>query len=118
MYLTEDNRICTTSNLIPVMGFIDMPDVTDDNLCDIKYQIKNLLIKPNNIEEHSIYIEAELEINANVYQSKQINIIEDLYSPTVNLTYSQKQIQATSKKEMIKETYLIREKQFELYSYV
>ena len=112
MYLTEDNRICTTSNLIPVMGFIDMPDVTDDNLCDIKYQIKNLLIKPNNIEEHSIYIEAELEINANVYQSRQINIIEDLYSPTVNLTYSQKQIQATSQKEIVKDICTIREKQF------
>lgn len=112
MYLTEDNRICTTSNLIPVMGFIDMPDVTDDNLCDIKYQIKNLLIKPNNIEEHSIYIEAELEINANVYQSRQISIIEDLYSPTVKLTYSQKQIQATSQKEIIKDICTIREKQF------
>ena len=90
VYLTEDNRICTTSNLIPVMGFIDMPDVTDENICDIQYEIKNLLVKPNNIEEHSIYIEAELEINARVYQGKQLNIIEDLYSPSVNLVYKQK----------------------------
>ena len=112
VYLTEDNRICTTSNLIPVMGFIDMPDVTDENICDIQYEIKNLLVKPNNIEEHSIYIEAELEINARVYQSKQLNIIEDLYSPSVNLVYKQKQIQALAQREMIRDICSIREKQF------
>lgn len=112
VYLTEDNRICTTSNLIPVMGFIDMPDVTDENICDIQYEIKNLLVKPNNIEEHSIYVEAELEINARVYQSKQLNIIEDLYSPSVNLVYKQKQIQAIAQKEMVKDICSIREKQF------
>lgn len=112
IYRTEDNRICTTSNLIPVMGFIDMPDVTDENLCDIHYEIKNLLVKPNNVEEHSIYIEAELEITCNVYQIKELNIIEDLYSPTVNLVYKQKQIKAISQKEMIKDIYQIREKQY------
>ena len=36
MYRTEDNRICTTSNLIPIMGFIDMPDVTDESMCNVK----------------------------------------------------------------------------------
>lgn len=112
VYLTEDNRICTTSNLIPVMGFIDMPDVTDENLCDVRYEIKNLLVKPNNIEEHSIYIEAELEINAHVYQNKELKIIEDLYSPSINLVYTQKQIQAIAQKEILRDTCSIREKQF------
>lgn len=112
LYRTEDNRICSTCNLIPVMGFIDMPDVTDENLCDVKYQIRNLVIKPNNIEEHSIYVEAELEINCMVYQTRQVNIIEDLYSPSVDLTYKQKQIRAISQKEILKDTCNIREKQF------
>lgn len=112
LYRTEDNRICSTSNLIPIMGFIDMPDVTDENLCDVHYEIKNLLVKPNNVEEHSIYIEAELEINCNVYQIKEINIIEDLYSPTVNLAYKQRKIKAIAQKERIKDILQIREKQF------
>lgn len=112
IYLTEDNRICTTNNLIPIMGFIDIPDVTDENLCDVNYQIKNLIIKPNNVEEHSIYIEAELGINCNVYQTKELNIIEDLYSPSVDLIYKQKQIRAMSQKEIIKDLYSIREKQY------
>lgn len=112
LYLTDDNRICTTSNLIPVMGFIDMPDVTDENLCKINYEVKNLLVKPNNIEEHSIYVEAELEISCQVYQNRELNIIEDLYSPSVNLVYKQKQIQGISQKEITKDVCLIREKQF------
>ena len=112
MYLTEDNRICTVANLIPIMGFIDMPDVTDENLCDIRYETKNLLVKPNNIEEHSIYIEAEIEINAYVYENKELSIIEDLYSPSTNLIYTQKQIQAIAQKQIIREICTIREKQF------
>ena len=57
VYLTEDNRVNEINWQIPVMGFIDMPDITDDNLCCINYEIKNCLLKPNSTEEHSIYIE-------------------------------------------------------------
>ena len=112
MYLTEDNRIGTTSGVIPIMGFIDMPDVSDENICDVSFEIKNLIIKPNSVEEHSIYVEGEVEINCNVSQSKEMNIIQDLYSPSVDLVYKQKQIQAISQKEIIKDTCNIREKQF------
>lgn len=112
MYLTEDNRICTVKNLIPIMGFIDMQDVTDENLCDIKYEIKNIIIKPNSTEEHSIYVEAEIQVECNVYETKEINLIQDLYSLTTNLVYKQKMIKTISQKEIMKDTCPIREKQF------
>ena len=111
MYRTEDNRICTISNLIPIMGFIDMPDVTDESMCNVKFEIKNMLIKPNNIEEHSIYVEIELEITCNTYNKKELNIIEDLYSPTIDLIYKQKQLKTVEQKTMIKDICSIREKQ-------
>lgn len=111
LYRTEDNRICSTSNLIPVMGFIDMADVSDENLCDVRYEIKNLLVKPNNVEEHSIYVEVELEVTCNIYQEKEVSIIEDLYSPTVDLVYKQRKIKAMSQKTLIKDLCSIREKQ-------
>jgi len=112
MYLTEDNRINVVTNLIPVMGFIDMPNVADENLCDVKYEIKNLLIKPNNIEEHSVYVEIEIEACCNVYEKKQIDLIQDLYSPSVNIAYKQKMLRAMSDKEIIKDICSIREKQY------
>lgn len=112
MYLTEDNRINIVTNLIPVMGFIDMPNVSDENLCDVKFEIKNLLIKPNNVEEHSVYVEIEIEVSCNVYEKKQINLIQDLYSPSVNIVYKQKMIRAMSNKEITRDICSIREKQY------
>ena len=112
MYLTQDNRIKCITNVIPTMGFIDMPNITDDNLCNIKYEIKNLLVKPNSIEEHSIYVEIEIEASCRVYENKQLNLIQDLYSPSVNLSYKQKQIKAMSNVNSIKSVYEIRQKQF------
>lgn len=112
MYLTEDGRINIVTNLIPVMGFIDMPNVSDENLCDVKYEIKNLLIKPNNIEEHSVYVEIEIEACCNVYEKKEINLIQDLYSPSINIAYKQKMIRAMSDKSITKDVCSIREKQY------
>ena len=37
MYLTEDNRINVVTYKIPVVGFIDIPDVSEENICDVNY---------------------------------------------------------------------------------
>ncbi|MBR2240908.1 MAG: DUF3794 domain-containing protein [Clostridia bacterium] len=110
MYLTEDNRVNEINWQIPVMGFIDMPDITDDNLCCINYEIKNCLLKPNSTEEHSIYIEVELEISCNVFEQKELNIIQDLYSPTENLVINQKNITVMQDKRVISDKCSVKEK--------
>lgn len=112
MYLTTDNRICSKVASIPIMGFVDMPDVTDENICEVKYEIKNILLKPNSLEEHSIYVEIEIEANCNVFKNLKLDIIQDLYSPSTNLIYKQKIITAMSQKQTIKDLYPVREKQF------
>lgn len=112
MYLTQDNRICTKTASIPIMGFVDMPDVSDENICDVNYEIKNILLKPNSIEEHSIYVEVEIDVNCNVYKNLNLDIIQDLYSPSINLIYKQKIIEAMAQKERIRDLCPIREKQF------
>nr|MCR5147147.1 DUF3794 domain-containing protein [Clostridia bacterium] len=71
VYLTEDNRIEEVNWQIPVMGFIDMQNISDDNMINVEYEIKNVLIKPNNVDEHSIYVEIELEITSNVFEKKE-----------------------------------------------
>lgn len=111
LYLTEDNRINSVQNIIPIMGFIDIPDIAESNVCDVKYEVKNLLIKPNSVEDHSIYVEAEVEIFCRVYQNQEINIIQDLYSPSRSLSFTQKQIKVMQTKETIQNTCNIRESQ-------
>lgn len=109
MYLTEDNRINTISSNIPVMGFVDMPNVSDTNICNTNYKLRNVIIRPNNMEEHSISVEAEIEIMCSVYDPKQINVIQDLYSPTCDMNFSQKQVTTLVSKAELKETCSIQE---------
>lgn len=111
LYLTDDNRINSVESIIPVMGFIDMPDVSEENICDTKYEIKNLVIKPNNVEEHSVYLEAEIEINCEVYKNEEINLIQDLYSPKTSVTFTQKQVNIMQRMESTQSVCNIREKQ-------
>lgn len=111
LYLTEDNRINSVDSTIPVMGFIDIQDINEENICDVKYEVKNLLVKPNNAEDHSIYVEIEIEITCKAYQNQEINLIQDLYSPSMQLTFTKKQIQVMQKKEMTQNICNIREKQ-------
>ena len=110
LYLTDDNRINEVKWQIPVMGFVDMQNISDDNLCNVNYEIKNVLLKPNNTEEHSIYIEVELEITCTVFEKKELNIIQDLYSPTESLNITQKNITVMHNKQNINNKCSIKEK--------
>ena len=110
IYLTSDNRINLKEATIPIVGFIDMPNISEEHICDVKYEIKNLIVKPNNVEEHSIYVEAEIEVYAEAYENKELQMIQDLYSPTVALNFSQRKVKVMQKKENRSEVCSIREK--------
>ena len=110
IYLTEDNRINSVDSKIPVMGFIDMPNVDDSNICNVKYKLKNLIIKPNSTEEHSIYVEAELELSCYVYEKKNISLIQDLYSPRESLNFCKKEIETRCYKDNVKDILVVKEK--------
>lgn len=111
IYLTEDNRICLKEAQIPIVGFIDLPNISEDHLCDVKYEIKNIIIKPNNAEEHSIYVEAEIEVFCEAYENKELQMIQDLYSPSMNLNFTKRQVKVMQKRQTVSQTCNIREKQ-------
>ncbi len=92
LYLTESGKIKLLEETIPLMGFIDIVGVSEDNICYVKYKLKNVIIKPNSREEHSINAEIEFEISAKVFENKEINIIQDLYSPSQNLSFNENKI--------------------------
>ena len=110
MYLTEDNRINTVNYKIPVVGFIDIPNVSEENICDVNYEIKNIIIKPNSQEEHSIYIEIEIGVVCYVYEEKQMNLIQDMYSPIEQIDFEKKQVMAITEKKNVSTLKQIREK--------
>ena len=99
MYLTEENEIKSIENRIPVVGFIDIQDISEESICDTNYEIKNIILKPNSVEEHSIYIEMEVEMSCMVYENKSINLIEDMYSPCEDIKFNQRKIKTITNKE-------------------
>ena len=98
VYLTEDNKVVCCTNKIPIVGFVDIQNVTENNDCDSNFEIRNMIIKPNSVEDHSIYVELEVEVSCMSYEEKKINIIEDLYSPVQELECDKKEIIAISNK--------------------
>ena len=96
MYLTQDGRINTVQGRIPAVGFIDMQNISEDNICDVNNEVKNLSLRPNPPEEHSIYLEVELESSCMSYEKKDVRIIQDLYSPVTDVNFSQRKITTTS----------------------
>ena len=110
VYLTEDNRINKTTSRIPIIGFIDIQDVNEENQCDTNYEIRNIIIKPNSVEEHSVYIEMEIAVMTTAYEEKTINIIQDLYSPSENIEFNKKTVKSIAGMRKISETKEISER--------
>lgn len=100
LYLTESGDIKVVSGNIPVMGFIDMPNVSENNILNCYYEIKNILVRPNQAEQHSIYIEIEFEICLDVSDSMEIESIQDMYCPNTNLEFKQKKINTITNKQI------------------
>ena len=109
-YLTEEGNICKTQIRLPLVGFIDMPNVKEENICETSYMIRNVMIKPNSIEEHSVYIEMEVEISCMVYEEKEIKTIQDMYCPGKKMDFKKMMVNTITNKETKKNTCNIREK--------
>lgn len=110
VYLTEEGRICTMRNRVPLVGFIDMPNIKEENICETTYIIKNIIIKPNAVEEHSVYIEMEVEISCMAYEEKEIKTIQDMYCPGEKMNFDKTMVNTITNKQCKKNICNIREK--------
>lgn len=110
MYLTEAGLIKNVVSKIPIVGFIDIQNIKEENICDVMYEMKNIIIKPNSNDDHSIYVEIEVQISCMAYEEKEINLIGDLYSITNKVILKQDKINAISCMKQRKDICEIREK--------
>ena len=107
MYLTDENKVQVVISKIPVMGFIDMPNISDENICNLNFVMKNMNVSQN--DEHSVYVELEIDISCQAYQKSEVNIIEDLYSPCTQMQISSRNITTMSNIMRIDSVYSMRE---------
>lgn len=109
-YLTEDGRICKNQARLPLVGFIDMPNIKEENICETSYMTRNILIKPNAIEEHSVYIELEVEISCMAYEEMEIRTIQDMYCPGQKMDFNKTIVNTITDKQCKRNMCNIREK--------
>ena len=72
--------------------------------------MRNIIVKANSVEEHSIYIEMEIAVTATAYEEKTINMIQDLYSPSENIEFNKKTVRTIAGKREISGTKEISER--------
>lgn len=109
-YLTEEGRICKTQARLPLVGFIDMPNIKEENICETSYMTRNIMVKPNAIEEHSVYIELEVEISCMAYEEREIRMIQDMYCPGQKMEFNKTMVNTITDKQCKRNTCNIREK--------
>lgn len=111
LYITESGMVHITKKEVPIMGFLDIDNVEDSNECNIEFSIRNISATESS-KETSAGIDVEIEFNiiGDVYQSKEINLLEDLYCLNNKLEFKRQQVSLESWQRRVLQTSTIKQK--------
>jgi len=94
-YLTQDERVGQKQEKLPIMSFIDIPNVGEKNSCTTDYQVRSIILSFNQNEENAITIQMEYEIICKAFENREQTIVSDLYSLKYDLEFDSKEIEIT-----------------------
>ena len=103
VYITEDGRLGNVKNTFPVMSFVEFENIKEEDIVELDYIIKNMLIKLNNRDKHSITVQVDFDILCTAYEEKTVNILKDAYSLTndLELSFETLKLEENEEKEYI-----------------
>ncbi len=90
VFLSEDGRVGVASANIPIMSFIDIDKITDSNVCEVNYSVRNMLFKTNS---NSITCQLEFDVLAIAYETKTIDVVQDMYGLKNTIDFSKKDVE-------------------------
>ncbi len=93
IYQNEEGKIFVKDSIIPIMSFIDLENITENNICFSEYNIRNMLFKINNTSSKSISCQVEFEVVCEAFESREIEIIQDLYGIKQEIDFSKKEVE-------------------------
>lgn len=103
LYITQSAKVGTVEATVPIMNFIDMEHVTDEDTCQTDFKIRNMLFKQNAKEMRSISCQIDFEVSCEVYKKQTIEIVQDMYGIDKNISFNQKTIEVQTGTESAKE---------------
>lgn len=80
----EDNRIQHMEHEIPFTQFVDLEGITDDSYCEVDYNITSTSFEAtedSDGELRALNCEVSLDIFVDGFEKRDVDIIEDAYSP-------------------------------------
>ena len=114
IFLAEDGRIAVAKATIPIMSFIDLQGVTENQECIVEYYIRNMLFKINSKEMHSIACQIDFEVCLEAYENRSFDVIQDVYGIHNNIEFTNKSVQipiksSVSDKISISEKFIVED---------
>lgn len=109
VYQTEDMTVKTKTVSYPIMSFIDLENVSEDHTLDTKITLRNMQVFLAQNESNKINVNFEFETALQVYEIREISIIEDVYSLNKELEFTKKEFEAEFASEEIRNTFSISE---------
>ena len=89
LFLAEDGRIGLAEASVPVMSFIDLEGVKEEQKIKISYNIRNMVFKANS---SSISSQIEFEVGMEAYETRNLEIVQDMYGIKNDIEFSEKNI--------------------------
>jgi len=103
VYITEEEELRNVSEQIPIMGFIDMPGVSEDETIIADYEIKNIEIKPDSTDDRTILVNIDFSLRCASYEEKNVDLVQDLYSLDNELEINQRNVNLEQNKKSLQE---------------
>lgn len=110
MYLSEEGKIGVINTKVPIISFIEIPNIQETDICRTNYEINNIELRLDNEDERAINLELETEISCNVYKEENISVIEDLYSPFSNIIFEEDRMEVISDLSSDRRKFSVKEK--------
>ena len=79
IYLDENRSVKMIIGTFPLMTFIETENVNENYYTDFDYIVRNVFFKIQN-EGNSIEFQIDFEIRSVIFEEKELNILEDVYS--------------------------------------
>ena len=109
LYITENGKIGKIDTNVPIMNFIDLEKITDEDICNIDYKVRNMLFKPNSKEMKSISCQIDFEVSCEVFCKKTIEIVQDMYGIEKKVTFTKRMVEVQTDQLAEKESVNVSE---------
>ncbi|MBR2289236.1 MAG: DUF3794 domain-containing protein [Clostridia bacterium] len=97
-YLTQDGRVCEVEEKFPMMCFINVENVKEEDTCQNDYQVRNILLDFSNSEENAITVQMEYEIVCKAFENREQEVACDVYSLKYDMDIVSKEIEIEDEK--------------------